>query len=127
MKSAISLRRFFSSCPTRLSIFCSNTDDASIIPDVVAGKVSLNPGLATYIAATDYQKFINGTMSRTEWPVCVFFRTEEKPSTPDGLPEHICCWNNDIIEAEILAYSKDFGATFTEASPSKPATRSPRC
>ena len=39
-------------------------------------------------------------------------------STPDGLPEHICCWDTDIIEAEILAYSKDFGEIFTKGDPS---------
>jgi len=113
------MKRFFNSCASRFSLYYCNAVDESILPQSLTGKVLFNPGIALYKTEKEYQRFIKGQMFPANWPVCVFFRTEEKPTIPDGLSDDACYWGDRLIEAEIVAYSKDHGETFTEVEPNQ--------
>lgn len=112
MRSNTLVRRFFSSCAPKFSIFCSNTHDFKILPEIVSGKVSINPGLAKRLTQSDYEDFLKGNIERVSWPVYVIFRTEDRPHVPDGLSDEICSWGDRKIDVEILAYSKNHGEDF---------------
>lgn len=118
------VRRFFANCPSKSSIFCINTPDSSLLPNISKGKVSFQPGIATYVTPEEYKKFIEGK-TPTSWPFCVLFSTNERPLALDGLTDNVCSWEKEI-EATVLAYSKDYGQSFTKVEEQPPLSLSPK-
>ncbi len=118
-------KRFFSAIPAKAKIYHC-VGECSLLPKKLEGKVRFNPGIAIQTSLTNYQDFLAGNGPGTRWPVSVYFRTNEKAYIPDGISEDARVWDEEMIEAEILGYSKDGGVTVHEVTPLDTINESPK-
>ncbi|MDF1677945.1 MAG: hypothetical protein P1U32_04545 [Legionellaceae bacterium] len=110
-------KRFFSSIAPEARIYHA-VGESSLLPKKLEGIVKFDPGIAKQVSPKELNEILKGYYRPPmEWPVSVWFRTNALPHVPDGLSGEACIWRDKKIEAEILAYTTDYGVEVYEVTP----------